>query len=87
MPELSEARQVIMGRVTDVITKTAEFKNSLDTYAYLWVDDRSEFMKQFLLYGHMLAPEETEARADIGSSDDSPITQQFKEQARKRYFN
>ncbi|KAJ6666585.1 hypothetical protein lerEdw1_020308 [Lerista edwardsae] len=53
MPDLSEARQVIMGRVTDVITKTAEFKNSLDTYAYLWVDDRSECMKQFLLYGHI----------------------------------
>ncbi|XP_066487525.1 dynein axonemal heavy chain 11 [Tiliqua scincoides] len=80
MPVLSEARQVIMGRVADVITKAADFKNSLGAYAYLWVDDRSEFMKQFLLYGHVLAPEETETRADVGNSDERPITQQFKEQ-------
>ncbi|KAH0627401.1 hypothetical protein JD844_003041 [Phrynosoma platyrhinos] len=63
--ELSETRQKIMDRVADVITKASDFKNSLDSYAYLWVDDRSEFMKQFLFYGPVLASEETETRMDI----------------------
>ncbi|XP_062979874.1 dynein axonemal heavy chain 11 [Elgaria multicarinata webbii] len=78
--ELSETRQKIMDRVTDVITKAVDFRNSLDSYAYLWVDDRSEFMKQFLFYGPVLTSEETETRADVGALDQRPITEQFKEQ-------
>ena len=35
-----------------------EFCNSYENYAYLWVDDRGEFLRQFLLYGHVLTPEE-----------------------------
>ncbi|KAG8139083.1 hypothetical protein E2320_001864 [Naja naja] len=51
--ELSSTREKIMNRVADVITEAMNFKNSLDCYAYLWVDDRSEFMKQFLFYGRI----------------------------------
>uniref|UniRef100_A0A670JQ67 Dynein axonemal heavy chain 11 n=1 Tax=Podarcis muralis TaxID=64176 RepID=A0A670JQ67_PODMU len=80
IPELTETRQRVMERVADVITKTVDFRNSLETYAYLWVDDRSEFMKQFLFYSRVLNPEETETRADIGIPDQCPITEQFKEQ-------
>ncbi|EPQ11489.1 Dynein heavy chain 11, axonemal [Myotis brandtii] len=51
---LAEVRQEIMNRVAGVISKVLDFRNSLDTYAYLWVDDRAEFMKHFLLYGQTI---------------------------------
>lgn len=84
--ELSNTREKIMNRVADVITEAMNFKNSLDCYAYLWVDDRSEFMKQFLFYGRVLTSEETEITTDIGTSDQHPTAEQFKEQARSEYF-
>ncbi|KAK1334847.1 hypothetical protein QTO34_004418 [Cnephaeus nilssonii] len=35
---LAEVRQEIMNRVAGVISKVLDFRNSLDTYAYLWID-------------------------------------------------
>ncbi|XP_020637559.3 dynein axonemal heavy chain 11 isoform X1 [Pogona vitticeps] len=78
--ELSETREKIMERVADVITKAVDFKNSLDSYAYLWIDDRSEFMKQFLFYGSVSSSEETEIYAEVAATDQHPMTEQFKEQ-------
>ncbi|KAI4543842.1 hypothetical protein MG293_006636 [Ovis ammon polii] len=62
---LAEGRQEIMRRVTDVISKVLDFRNTLDTYAYLWVEDRAESMKHFLLYGPTVSAEEVEPRIDI----------------------
>ncbi|CAH6779586.1 Dnah11 [Phodopus roborovskii] len=76
---LAEVRQEIMNRVADVINKVLEFKGSLETYSYLWVDDRVEILKQFLLYGHAVPSEEIDAHA----SEDilqPPTLEQFKEQ-------
>uniref|UniRef100_A0A4W3JPZ5 Dynein axonemal heavy chain 11 n=1 Tax=Callorhinchus milii TaxID=7868 RepID=A0A4W3JPZ5_CALMI len=78
--DLSEIRQEIMDRVTDVINKATEYRNSFDTYAYLWVDDRSEFMKQFLLYSHVLTAEEIELHAEEGVPECPPTIEQFREQ-------
>ncbi|XP_029444925.1 dynein heavy chain 11, axonemal [Rhinatrema bivittatum] len=80
MVDLSDMRQEIMDRVADVISKALEYKNSFDVYAYLWADDRGEFMKQFLLYGHVLTAEEIEAHADDGVPEYPPTIEQFKEQ-------
>jgi dynein heavy chain len=80
MLELSEMRQELMERVTTVINKATEYRNSFDTYAYLWVDDRSEFMRQFLLYNHVLTAEEIEAHVEDGVPECPPTLQQFKEQ-------
>ncbi|XP_075778340.1 dynein axonemal heavy chain 11 isoform X2 [Pelodiscus sinensis] len=80
MLELSEIRQEIMDRVANVIEKALNYKNSLDTYAYLWVDDRAEFMKQFLLYGHVLTSEEMDAHANEGVHEQPPTLEKFKEQ-------
>ncbi|EMP26627.1 Dynein heavy chain 11, axonemal [Chelonia mydas] len=87
MLDLSEIRQEIMDRVADVIRKALDYRNSLDTYAYLWVDDRAEFMKQFLLYGHVLTSEEREAHADEGVPEQPPTTEQFKQQASKQIID
>ncbi|XP_060488660.2 dynein axonemal heavy chain 11 [Panthera onca] len=77
---LAEVRQEIMNRVADVINKVLDFRNTLDTYAYLWVDDRSEFMRHFLLYGHSMSSEETGAHANEEVPEQPPTLQQFREQ-------
>ena len=73
-------KQEIMERVTTVINKATEYRNSFDTYAYLWVDDRTEFMRQFLLYNHVLTAEEIEAHVEDGVPECPPTLEQFKEQ-------
>ncbi|XP_060681399.1 dynein axonemal heavy chain 11-like isoform X1 [Hemiscyllium ocellatum] len=78
--DLSEVRQEIMDRVTEIINKAVDYRNSFDSYSYLWVDDRIEFMKQFLLYNHVLTAEEIETHADEGVPECPPTTEQFKEQ-------
>ncbi|XP_069504355.1 dynein axonemal heavy chain 11 [Ambystoma mexicanum] len=80
MRDLSEIRQEIMDRVTSVISKALDYKDSFSTYAYLWADDRTEFMKQFLLYGHILTSEEIEAHTDNGLPECPPTLGHFKEQ-------
>lgn len=57
-----------------------EYRNSFENYAYLWVDDRQEFLRQFLLYGHVLTAEEIEAAGEEGVSETPPTLVQYKEQ-------
>lgn len=78
--ELSEMRQEILDRVSTVMNKAGEYKSSFSVYEYLWVDDRQEFMQQFLLYGHVLTPEEIEQHAEEGVPESPPTLDQFKEQ-------
>lgn len=80
---LAEGRQEIMRRVADVISKVLDFRNTLDMYAYLWVEDRAEFMKHFLLYGPAVSAEEMEPHVNEEVPEQSPTLEQFKEQARK----
>ncbi|XP_070187600.1 dynein beta chain, ciliary-like isoform X2 [Littorina saxatilis] len=80
MEDLSEMRNELMERVHTIMTKATEYRNSYDNYAYLWVDDRNEFMRQFLLYNHVLTAEEIEAHADEGVPENPPTLAQFKEQ-------
>ncbi|XP_015413618.1 PREDICTED: dynein heavy chain 11, axonemal [Myotis davidii] len=77
---LAEVRQEIMNRVAGVISKVLDFRNSLDTYAYLWVDDRAEFMKHFLLYGQTVSAEELDAHANEEIPEQPPTLEQFREQ-------
>ena len=57
-----------------------EYRNSFENYAYLWVDDRQEFLRQFLLYGHVLTAEEIEAAGEEGVPETPPTLAQYKEQ-------
>lgn len=82
MSDLSEIRQGIMDKITIVISKILDFRSTYDSYSYLWTDDRSEFMRQFLLYGHVLTSEEIEAHVDDGFPENPPSIDQFKEQVR-----
>ncbi len=49
-------------------------------YSYLWVDDRQEFLRQFLQYGHVLTAEEIENAGEEGVPPSPPTLAQFKEQ-------
>lgn len=63
-----------------MMDKALEFRNSFENYAYLWVDDRTEFMAQFLKYGHVLTAEEIEGAGDEPIPESPPTLTMFKEQ-------
>lgn len=56
------------------------YRNSFESYSYLWVDDRQEFLDQFLLYGHVLTADEIEAAGEDGVPHTPPVLEQYKEQ-------
>ncbi|KAM6276202.1 LOW QUALITY PROTEIN: dynein axonemal heavy chain 11 [Spheniscus humboldti] len=76
--DLSEIRQEIMERVANVTSKALEYRRSLASYVSLWLEDQSEFMKQFLLRGHGLASTKL-SLTDEGSRQ-PPTLKLFKEQ-------
>ena len=78
--DLAEMKNEFMDRVMNILTKANEFKDSFSKYAYLWHDDRQEFMKQFLLYNHVPTHEEIEAYAETGVPESPPTLEQFKDQ-------
>ncbi|MEE6466363.1 hypothetical protein FKM82_006924 [Ascaphus truei] len=80
MIDLSETRQEIMQRVTTVINKAIDYRSTFNSYSNLWTDDRLEFMRQFLLYGHVLTSEEIEAHTDDGVPECPPTAEQFRDQ-------
>jgi len=80
MNSLTDIRHEINDRVQRVISKAHEYQHSFDRYAYLWTDDRKEFMRQFLIYGHVLTPEEIQQHAINGIPENPPTTAQFREQ-------
>ncbi|XP_066570660.1 dynein axonemal heavy chain 11 [Amia ocellicauda] len=80
MLDLLDLRQEVMDRVNDVIKKALDYRRTLDIYTHLWVDDRAEFMKQFLLYGHVLHSEEIEAYGDDVFPENPPSLDQFQDQ-------
>lgn len=80
MVDLAEMRNFLMENVQNIMSMCTEYRNSFDHYSYLYVDDRKEFMRQFLLYGHVLTAEEIEAHAEDGVPETPPTLGQFREQ-------
>ncbi|KAM6951484.1 dynein beta chain, ciliary-like [Aplochiton taeniatus] len=80
MADLADMRQLLMERVQSVMATCCEFRNSLEHYTYLYVDDRKEFMRQFLLYGHVLTSREIEAHAEDGVPESPPTLESYREQ-------
>lgn len=75
--EILRRTQVCMDAAIDYIKK-------FDEYSYLWLDDRQEYLRQFLLYGRQLTPEELDILKDENRAGEikqtPPTTEQFKEQ-------
>lgn len=71
-------REEILTRVNSVIKQASEYRGSYNKYSYLWVDDRQEFLQQFLLYGYVPTQEEIEQAGDEGIPKDPPTLSKFK---------
>uniref|UniRef100_H2Y9A0 Dynein axonemal heavy chain 11 n=1 Tax=Ciona savignyi TaxID=51511 RepID=H2Y9A0_CIOSA len=80
MLDLANMRSEVMDRTQAVIESALEHRGTFDKYAYLWVDDRKEFMRQFLLYDHVLTTEEIEEHAEHGVPESPPTLDQFRMQ-------
>ncbi|XP_028842651.1 dynein heavy chain 9, axonemal-like isoform X2 [Denticeps clupeoides] len=80
MAELVEMRRLMNDRVQSATACCCEHRDSLERYAYLYVEDRKEFMWQFLLYGRALTGEEIEANEEHGIPETPPTLEQFRKQ-------
>ncbi|KAM6050175.1 dynein axonemal heavy chain 9 [Theristicus caerulescens] len=80
MADLADMRHDLMGRVQAVMAACCDYRSAFDHYSYLYGDDRKEFCRQFLLYGHILTAAEIEAHAEDGVPETPPTLQQFREQ-------
>lgn len=78
MADLADMRQLLMGRVKEVMSICCQFQKSLESYSYLYVDDRKEFMRHFLLYGH--GSQETGGYNNDCMSESPPSLDNFREQ-------
>ncbi|XP_034030917.1 dynein heavy chain 11, axonemal [Thalassophryne amazonica] len=80
MVDLLDLRQNIMERVDSVLKKAVNYQANFNGYSHLWLNDRVEFLHQFLSYGHELTAEEVEAhKADVLPKN-FPTINKFREQ-------
>ncbi|XP_014887254.1 dynein axonemal heavy chain 9 isoform X4 [Poecilia latipinna] len=80
MTDLADTRHLLMERVKAAMTACCSFRNSLERYSYLYVDDRKEFMRQFLDYGQNPASPDVEVFSDSGIHESTPTLDSFREQ-------
>nr|XP_061808009.1 dynein axonemal heavy chain 9-like isoform X2 [Nerophis lumbriciformis] len=76
MTDLADMRVLIMERVKSVMTTCCVFRNSLECYRYLYVDDRKEFLHHFLRYSSVLTSQEVATQ----SEERPPTLDDFKQQ-------
>ncbi|XP_023385619.1 dynein heavy chain 9, axonemal [Pteropus vampyrus] len=80
MADLAKMRNMLMERVQSMMALCCLYQNTFSQYSYLYVEDRKEILGQFLLYGHVLTPEEIEAHAEDSIPENPPLLHQFKAQ-------
>lgn len=80
MADLASLRSLLLERVQTMMTLCCSYRNTLSQYSYLYVEDRKEALGQFLLYGHVLTPEEIEAHVEDGIPESPPLLHHFKDQ-------
>lgn len=78
MAELADMRHLLMERVQGVMATCCEFRSSLERYTYLYMDDRKEFMRNFLQYGRAFSSKE--AFTEESLPDSPPTLENFREQ-------
>ncbi|KAF5274393.1 hypothetical protein FQA39_LY07273 [Lamprigera yunnana] len=76
-------RETVVKRVNLAIEQAADYVSIFDDYSYLWLENRKEALRQFVLYGRML----TEEEKDFYSEDENakikktpPTLNQFRDQ-------
>eukprot|EP01135_Chromosphaera_perkinsii_P002940 Nk52_evm51s230 gene=Nk52_evmTU51s230 len=85
-PEVSEnsflntLKDSILQKAYDGMKEANMYRLSMGDYAYLWKGDRTEFMRQFVVYGHVLSAEEIEAAGEAGPVANPPKLEDFDQQ-------
>lgn len=72
-----------LNRLNEAIDLAYEYIKKFEEYSYLWLENRQEFLRQFLLFGRALTPDEMELLKDEtgpGMKETPPTIKQFKEQ-------
>lgn len=78
--DVNEMKEDIKERIAVVVNMAFEYSTRFEPFAYLWEDDKKEYLSQFLQYGHQLTQEELDAKAAGESIPDAPPTlDQFKQ--------
>eukprot|EP01135_Chromosphaera_perkinsii_P008680 Nk52_evm13s1444 gene=Nk52_evmTU13s1444 len=79
-----EALNILSAQLMEVVRSTLatvlEYKASNESFQYLWKDDRQEYMRQFLAYGHLLTEEEVINAEGGVIPENPPNLGNFKEQ-------
>lgn len=83
--EINQVKLSIGTRVRRTMEAADEYRLALDEpYNMLWVDDRKEFMKQFVMYGRTLQPEDFNDRGELeGVEECRPSLDKFREEIEK----
>ncbi|GFR90124.1 dynein heavy chain 17, axonemal, partial [Elysia marginata] len=76
--ELIEMRHALTEAVESATSEVVQYRETLNTYSGLWVEDRQEFMQLFLLYNHKPTTEEISLAGEAGIPENPPTLQQFK---------
>uniref|UniRef100_A0A8C9J5L0 Dynein axonemal heavy chain 9 n=1 Tax=Piliocolobus tephrosceles TaxID=591936 RepID=A0A8C9J5L0_9PRIM len=80
MPDLANMRHTLMERVQRMMGLCCGYRSTFSQYSYLYVEDQKEVLGQFLLYGHILTPEEIEDHVEDSIPENPPLLSQFKVQ-------
>ncbi|GFO38901.1 dynein heavy chain 9, axonemal [Plakobranchus ocellatus] len=76
--ELIEMRHALTDSVEQATSEVVQYKEALNTYSGLWVEDRQENMQLFLLYNHKPTAEEISLAGEAGIPENPPTLAQFK---------
>ncbi|CAG5911397.1 unnamed protein product [Menidia menidia] len=80
MADLADMRNQLMERVLSAMAACCDFRNSLERYSYLYVDNRKEFMRRFLLSGHISTNPDFEDDIDKRNPESQPTLDDFRAQ-------
>lgn len=82
--DINDSIQEILFRTQFGMDAAIDYIKKFDDYSYLWLDDRQEVLRQFLLYGRQLSQDEIDLVKDDNRTDEvkeaPPSIDQFKEQ-------
>lgn len=78
--ELHQLRHIIIERIQHAMTKGNEYRSTFEQYCYLWIDDMQEFMRQFVLFGHVLTSDELAGTTEDQVPRKPPTLEQYREQ-------
>uniref|UniRef100_A0A2C9LHC0 Dynein heavy chain tail domain-containing protein n=1 Tax=Biomphalaria glabrata TaxID=6526 RepID=A0A2C9LHC0_BIOGL len=78
-PELTDIKENVLDAVDKTIQEVTQYRDGLNSYSSLWVEDRQEYMNLFLKYNHKPTPEELSMAGDEGIPENPPTLAQFKD--------